>query len=44
MRDRRFQLAVMNGTEPSASVIAAFDESCVRAVKVLIYNTQTRRR
>ncbi len=42
MRDRRFQLAVMNGTEPSASAIAAFaGELRARSVKILLYNTQT---
>ena len=42
MADRRFQLAVMNGTEPSASAIAAFEsELRSRSVKVLLYNAQT---
>lgn len=42
MRNARFQLAVMNGTEPGARTIAAF-ESDLRggAVKALLYNTQT---
>jgi zinc/manganese transport system substrate-binding protein len=42
MRNRPFQLAVMNDTEPSAKDIAAFErELRSRAVKVLIYNRQT---
>jgi len=42
MRNGRFQLAVMNGTEPSAAAIAAFETDLrTRAVKVLLYNTQT---
>lgn len=42
MRNARFQLAVMNGTEPSATEIAAFERDLrSRAVKVLIYNSQT---
>jgi zinc/manganese transport system substrate-binding protein len=43
MRNRGFQLAVMNGTEPGAAAIAAF-ESDLRShrVKVLIYDDQTR--
>jgi zinc/manganese transport system substrate-binding protein len=42
MRNRRFQLAVMNDTEPSAADIAAFATDLrSRAVKVLIYNSQT---
>jgi zinc/manganese transport system substrate-binding protein len=42
MRDRRFQLAVMNDTEPSAADIAAFERDLrSRAVKLLIYNNQT---
>jgi zinc/manganese transport system substrate-binding protein len=42
MRNRRFQLAVMNDTEPSAADIAAFQQDLrSRAVKVLIYNRQT---
>jgi zinc/manganese transport system substrate-binding protein len=42
MRNRRFQLAVMNGTEPGAKEIAAL-ESDLRegAVKALLYNAQT---
>jgi zinc/manganese transport system substrate-binding protein len=42
MRNARFQLAVMNGTEPSAAAIAAFEKDLrTRAVKVLLYNRQT---
>ena len=42
MRNQRFQLAIMNGTEPSASEIAAFQQDLMtRAVKVLLYNSQT---
>lgn len=42
MRNRRFQLSVMNGTEPAASVIAAFEKDLrTRAVRVLFYNSQT---
>jgi zinc/manganese transport system substrate-binding protein len=42
MRNGRFQLAVMNGTEPSATAIVAFEKDLrTRAVKVLIYNAQT---
>jgi zinc/manganese transport system substrate-binding protein len=42
MRNGRFQLAVMNGTEPSAKDIAAFEKDLrTRAVKVLFYNIQT---
>jgi zinc/manganese transport system substrate-binding protein len=42
MRNGRFQLSVMNGTEPSAAAIAAFEKDLrTRAVKVLLYNTQT---
>jgi zinc/manganese transport system substrate-binding protein len=38
----RFQLAVMNDTEPSASDIATFqDDLSQRRVRVLIYNKQT---
>ena len=37
MRNGRFQLAVMNGTEPSAKDIAAFEKDLrTRAVKVLL--------
>jgi zinc/manganese transport system substrate-binding protein len=42
MRNRRFQLAVMNDTEPSAGDIAAFEQDLrTREVKLLIYNRQT---
>jgi len=42
MRNRRFQLATMNGTEPSAADIAAFEKDLrSKAVRVLIYNRQT---
>ena len=42
MRNGRFQLAVMNGTEPSAKDIAAFEKDLrTRAVNVLFYNSQT---
>jgi zinc/manganese transport system substrate-binding protein len=42
VRNRGFQLAVMNGVEPSASQIAAFEKDLkTRAVKVLLYNMQT---
>jgi zinc/manganese transport system substrate-binding protein len=42
MRNGRFQLAVMNGTEPSAMAIAAFEKDLrAHAVKVLLYNNQT---
>jgi zinc/manganese transport system substrate-binding protein len=42
MRNGRFQLAVMNGTEPSAAAIVAFEKDLrTRAVKVLLYNKQT---
>jgi zinc/manganese transport system substrate-binding protein len=42
MRNRRFQLAVMNDTEPSATDIASFEKDLrSRAVKVLLYNSQT---
>ena len=42
MRNSRFQLAMMNGTEPGARTIAAFEDDLRgRVVKVLLYNTQT---
>ena len=42
MRNGRFQLAVMNGTEPGAKAIAAFEKDLrTHAVKVLLYNSQT---
>ena len=41
MRNERFQLAMMNGTEPSASDIIAFQNDLTsHAVKLLIYNSQ----
>jgi zinc/manganese transport system substrate-binding protein len=41
MRNARFQLAAMNGTEPSATDIAAFEKDLrERRVHVLIYNSQ----
>ncbi len=42
MRNGRFQLAVMNDTEPSAADIAGFEKDLRSgAVKILIYNSQT---
>ena len=41
MRNQRFQLAMMNDTEPSARDIAAFENDLKqRKVKVLLYNKQ----
>jgi zinc/manganese transport system substrate-binding protein len=41
MRNGGFQTAVMNGTEPSASQVAAFENDLKnRTVKVLFYNSQ----
>jgi zinc/manganese transport system substrate-binding protein len=41
MRNQRFQLAMMNDTEPSARDLARFERDLrERAVKVLIYNSQ----
>ncbi len=41
MRNQRFQLAVMNNTEPSPGDVAAFETDLRgRAVKLLIYNAQ----
>jgi zinc/manganese transport system substrate-binding protein len=41
MRNQRFQLAMMNDTEPSARDLAAFESDLKeRKVKVLIYNSQ----
>ena len=41
MRNERFQLAVMNDTEPSASDVAAFENDLKKhRVKLLIYNSQ----
>jgi len=42
MRNKAFQRAVMNDTEPSASDVAAFEDDLKgRKVKALLYNTQT---
>jgi zinc/manganese transport system substrate-binding protein len=42
VRNQRFQLAVMNDTEPGAAEIAAFEADLrSHAVKVLLYNRQT---
>ena len=41
VRNQRFQLAVMNNTEPSAAEIAAFENDLrTHAVKLLVYNNQ----
>ena len=41
MRNERFQLAVMNNTEPSPSDVAAFESDLKnKRVKLLIYNSQ----
>jgi len=41
MRNEDFQLAIMNGSEPSPSQIAAFENDLrTREVKVLLYNNQ----
>ena len=41
MRDTRFQLSVMNDTEPSASDVAAFEEGLRdRKVKIMFFNDQ----
>jgi zinc/manganese transport system substrate-binding protein len=41
MRNQRFQLAVMNGTEPSIGDVAAFEDDLKnRRVRVLFYNNQ----
>ena len=41
MRNERFQLSVMNDTEPSASDTAAFERDLkTRQVRVLLYNSQ----
>jgi zinc/manganese transport system substrate-binding protein len=41
MHDRRFQLAVMNSTEPSARDVAAFERELQgRKVRLLLYNEQ----
>jgi zinc/manganese transport system substrate-binding protein len=42
MRNAGFQRTIMNGTEPSAAEIAAFEKDLrTRAVRVLLYNRQT---
>jgi zinc/manganese transport system substrate-binding protein len=42
MRNERFQVAVMNGTEPSARDIAGFEQDLKdRKVKLLLFNKQT---
>ena len=42
MRNQRFQLAVMNGAEPAASDVAAFERDLrERRVHALLYNAQT---
>ncbi len=42
MQNERFQMAVMNGAEPSATDVAAFENGLkTKAIKVLIYNSQT---
>jgi zinc/manganese transport system substrate-binding protein len=41
VRNRSFQLAVMNNTEPSASEVAAFENDLkTHRVKLLVYNSQ----
>jgi zinc/manganese transport system substrate-binding protein len=41
MRNQRFQIAVMNGTEPSASDVGAFENDLrTNRVKILFYNSQ----
>jgi zinc/manganese transport system substrate-binding protein len=41
MRNERFQLAVMNDTEPRASDVAAFEDDLRKhAVRLLLYNSQ----
>jgi zinc/manganese transport system substrate-binding protein len=41
VRNRRFQIDVMNGTEPSAADVAAFETSLrSHQVRLLIYNSQ----
>ena len=41
MRNQKFQLAVMNNTEPSASSVVAFEaDLTTRRVKALFYNRQ----
>jgi zinc/manganese transport system substrate-binding protein len=41
VRNTRFQLAVMNNTEPSASAVAAFEKDLkAHRVRLLVYNSQ----
>jgi zinc/manganese transport system substrate-binding protein len=41
VRNRSFQLAVMNNTEPSASQVAAFENDIkTHRVELLVYNSQ----
>ncbi len=41
MRNQRFQMAVMNGTEPAPSDVAAFEDDLrLRRVRALFYNSQ----
>ncbi len=41
VRDRPFQLAVMNNTEPSAAAVAAFERDLrTHRVRLLVYNSQ----
>jgi zinc/manganese transport system substrate-binding protein len=41
MRNERFQIAVMNGTEPSPADVAAFEDDLTgKHVKILFYNSQ----
>jgi zinc/manganese transport system substrate-binding protein len=41
VRDEKFQIAVMNDTEPSASDVAAIEKDIrTRTVKLLVYNSQ----
>jgi zinc/manganese transport system substrate-binding protein len=41
VRNQRFQLAVMNNTEPSASDVAAFEDDLrAHRVRMLVYNSQ----
>ncbi|HVB16873.1 MAG TPA: zinc ABC transporter substrate-binding protein, partial [Stellaceae bacterium] len=41
IRNQRFQLAVMNNTEPGASEVAAFEDDLkTRRVRLLVFNRQ----
>ena len=41
VRNARFQWAVMNGTEPAASDVAAFEDDLrARRVRLLVFNSQ----